>query len=68
MITPLRLKNFKSHANSEFKFGPGTNVLVGPMGSGKSSVMDAICIGLFGTCPAIQSRRIKLEDVIMMCC
>jgi DNA repair exonuclease SbcCD ATPase subunit len=35
------------------------------MGSGKSSVMNAICFGLFGTFPDLQSRKIKLDDIIM---
>ncbi|MGC8817295.1 MAG: AAA family ATPase [Candidatus Hadarchaeum sp.] len=64
MITFVRLKNWKSHRETELVFGDGTNVLVGIMGSGKSSVMDGITYALFGTLPAIQSRRIKLEDLI----
>ena len=64
MITFVRLKNWKSHRNTELRFGDGTNVLVGMMGAGKSSVMEGITYALFGTLPAIQARRIKLEDVI----
>ncbi|MBC7098965.1 SMC family ATPase [Candidatus Bipolaricaulota bacterium] len=64
MITFVRLKNWKSHRETELVFGDGTNVLVGIMGSGKSSVMEGITYALFGTLPAVQSRRIKLEDLI----
>ncbi len=64
MITHVRLKNWKSHRNTELRFGDGTNVLVGIMGSGKTAVLDAITYALFGTLPAVQSRRIKLEDLI----
>lgn len=64
MITFVRLKNWKSHRDTELKFGDGTNVLVGIMGSGKSSVMEGITYALFGTLPAVQTRRIKLEDLI----
>lgn len=64
MITLVRLKNWKSHRETELVFGDGTNVLVGIMGSGKSSVMEGITYALFGTLPAVQSRRIKLEDLI----
>jgi DNA repair exonuclease SbcCD ATPase subunit len=35
------------------------------MGSGKSSVMNAICFGLFGTFPDLQARKVKLDDIIM---
>ncbi|MEM3514530.1 MAG: SMC family ATPase [Candidatus Hadarchaeum sp.] len=64
MITFVKLKNWKSHRETELVFGDGTNVLVGIMGSGKSSVMEGITYALFGTLPAVQSRRIKLEDLI----
>lgn len=47
------------------EFEPGTNGLVGIVGSGKTSILDAICFALFGTFPALQTRKLKLEDVIM---
>jgi len=65
MITQVKLKNWKSHLESELQFGEGTNVLVGTMGAGKSAVLDAITYALFGTLPTVQTRRIKLEDLIM---
>ncbi len=65
MITKLKLKNWKSHEKSELEFTPGTNGLVGIVGSGKTSILDAICFGLFGTFPKLQLRKVKLEDVIM---
>lgn len=64
MITHVKLKNWKSHRNTELRFGDGTNVLVGIMGSGKTAVLDAVTYAMFGTLPAVQSRRIKLEDLI----
>jgi len=65
MITEIRLKNFRSHLDSHLKFSPGTNALVGILGSGKSSVMNALCFALFGTFPDLQTKRIKLDDIIM---
>jgi exonuclease SbcC len=65
MITSVLLQNWRSHANSKFKFDKGTNVLVGNMGSGKSTTMDAICFSLFGSFPALQQRKLKLDDMIM---
>lgn len=35
------------------------------MGSGKSSVLDGISFALFGTFPAIEHRRLSLNEVIM---
>lgn len=65
MITRLALKNWRSHEDSEFEFSKGTNVLVGPMGSGKSTAMDAISFALFGTFPNLNSKKLKLDDIIM---
>ncbi|RLI96552.1 MAG: DNA replication and repair protein RecF, partial [Candidatus Aenigmatarchaeota archaeon] len=40
MITKVKLKNWRSHLESEFKFTRGTNALVGILGSGKTSVLN----------------------------
>jgi len=65
MITKVRLKNWRSHADSTLEFTLGTNALIGIMGSGKSSIMDAICFALFGTFPNLQAKKLKLDDIIM---
>ena len=65
MITRLVLENWRSHQNTEFEFGKGTNVLVGAMGSGKSSTMDAISFALFGTFPNLYQKKVRLDDVIL---
>ncbi len=65
MIKTVILENWRSHEYTEFHFRKGTNVLVGVMGSGKSSVMDAISFALFGTFPNLQARKVKLDDIIM---
>lgn len=65
MITKVTLKNWRSHLNSTLDFTSGTNALIGIMGSGKSSILSAICFGLFGTNPELQSRKLKLDDLIM---
>ena len=65
MITRLILDNWRSHEHTEFDFAKGTNVLVGAMGSGKSSAMDAVSFALFGTFPSLQQRKVKLDDMIM---
>jgi energy-coupling factor transporter ATP-binding protein EcfA2 len=41
MLRTLRLKNFKSHADSLFELGRVT-LLIGPQGTGKSSVLQAL--------------------------
>ncbi|MBN3037192.1 MAG: SMC family ATPase [Candidatus Diapherotrites archaeon] len=64
MIKRIRLENWKSHEDSEFEFAKGTNVIVGVMGAGKTSIMDAISFALFGTFPALQGKKLKLDDCI----
>lgn len=65
MITKVRLKNWKSHLDSEFNFEKGVNALVGINGAGKSSVLDAISFALFGTFPSHTNRKVGLDDAIM---
>src|SRR3989344_1378757 len=64
MITRLKLQNWRSHNESEFKFAKGVNALIGIMGSGKSSAMDALCYALFGTFPTLQKRKLKLDNIL----
>ena len=64
MIQKLILENWRSHKHTEIEFTKGTNVIVGQMGSGKTSLMDAICFAFYGTFPSLQARKIKLDDVI----
>jgi len=66
MITKIRLKNWKSHLDSEFEFSSGVNAIMGIMGSGKSSVLQAISFALFGTFPSHQTRKVSLDDLIMI--
>ncbi len=65
MITKLKLVNWRSHLESEIDFSPGINVFTGIMGSGKTSITNAICFGLFGTFPDLQTKKLKIDDVIM---
>ncbi|KXB08387.1 hypothetical protein AKJ58_00070 [candidate division MSBL1 archaeon SCGC-AAA385D11] len=58
------MKNWKSHKNTKFKLGEGTNVLAGAMGSGKTAVLEAISYALYGTLPSIKNRTIRLDDLI----
>ena len=65
MIREIELINFKSHKKTKLKFTEGNNIFVGISGSGKSTILDAICFGFFGTTPKIQKKRIKISDLIM---
>ncbi|GAH09587.1 unnamed protein product, partial [marine sediment metagenome] len=47
MIRKLRMKNFKVFHDQEFEFYPGTTAIVGPNGSGKTTILEAIEFALF---------------------
>lgn len=42
MLTSLRLQNFRSYADASFEFGGRVNIIVGPNGSGKTNLLEAI--------------------------
>ena len=65
MITRVKMVNWKSHLDSELKFSKGVNALIGIMGSGKTSVMQAIAFALFGTFSALGSKKLALDDLVM---
>jgi len=48
MIKRVRLKNWRSHYDTDLRFDEGTNVIIGINGAGKSSVLEAIFFALFG--------------------
>lgn len=64
MLTSITLENWRSHEKTALEFRKGTNLLIGIMGSGKSSVLDGMCFALFGTFPALEHRALTLGEVI----
>lgn len=64
MIKKIYLENWKSHEKSVIEFGK-INLIIGRLGSGKTSITDAISYALLGNFSDLNSRKIKLEDIIM---
>lgn len=50
-LNSLKLNNIRSHLDQEIKFPEGSTLLVGDVGSGKSSILLAIDFALFGIRP-----------------
>ncbi|NLD42978.1 MAG: SMC family ATPase [Chloroflexi bacterium] len=48
LITRLELEDWKSYRRATIPFREGTNAIVGPNGTGKSSIIEAIGFALFG--------------------
>jgi predicted ATP-binding protein involved in virulence len=67
-IDHLCVKNFKCFEHQELYFSPGFNVLIGNNGSGKTTVLDALAVGIsllldgFGeiTSRAIGSNEVRI--------
>ncbi|XP_070543706.1 structural maintenance of chromosomes protein 5-like [Ptychodera flava] len=47
-IVRLKMENFMIYDNCQFQPGPHLNVLIGPNGTGKSTIVCAICLVLAG--------------------
>ena len=74
-LRALRLVNFRQHADSSMTFGDGLTGIIGPNGSGKTTVLEAIAWALYGQqaargtrdslrysrAPARASVRVELE-------
>ena len=48
----LRLVNFRQHADTEIVFGDGITGIIGPNGSGKTSLLEAIAWAIYGNLAA----------------
>lgn len=64
MIRRLLLKNFKVYTNQEFFLEEGSTAIVGPNGSGKTSILEAIEFGLFRRVTRKEKKVPSLEDLI----
>lgn len=45
-IVRVKLENFVTYTAAEFHLGPSLNMIIGPNGTGKSTLVCAICLGL----------------------
>ncbi|KAF1812653.1 P-loop containing nucleoside triphosphate hydrolase protein [Eremomyces bilateralis CBS 781.70] len=45
-IVRIKLTNFVTYTSAEFHLGPSLNMVIGPNGTGKSTLVCAICLGL----------------------
>ncbi|MDD3159421.1 MAG: AAA family ATPase [Candidatus ainarchaeum sp.] len=65
MINSLTLINWRTHKETKINFEKGTNVIIGVMGAGKSSIVNALSFALFGTFPQLKSKQVSLKEIIM---
>ncbi|XP_041278107.1 structural maintenance of chromosomes protein 5 isoform X2 [Onychostruthus taczanowskii] len=66
-IVRIFMKNFLTYTVCEVRPGPNLNVVVGANGTGKSSIVCAICLGLAGK-PAFLGRADKIGLFVKQGC
>lgn len=59
MITNLRMQHFRSYKNASFDLNPGVNIIVGPNGSGKTNLLEALLVLARGN-----SYRAKDQELV----
>ena len=68
----LRLVNFRQHADTEIVFGDGLTGIIGPNGSGKTSLLEAIAWAIYGNVAArgdkdsIRNLRAKARAQVLV--
>ena len=61
-IMLIRMVNFMHYSDITIRPLPGFNVLLGHNGSGKSAIVNAICIGLGGSIDTLQVPETATRD------
>lgn len=62
-IVRVKLTNFVTYSTAEFFPGPNLNMVIGPNGTGKSSLVCAICLGL-GWGPQHLGRATQIGEFV----
>jgi len=63
IVTGIKLANFRAIEAAELRFLPGVNLIVGVNGVGKTSVLDAIGVGLSAVVKQANRLRGRVEPV-----
>ena len=60
----MYLNNFKVFRDQEFKFNPGSTAIIGPNGSGKTTILEALEFALFRIVTRKEKKIPRLEELI----
>lgn len=58
-ILKVIVQNFTTYSYAEFNLSPSLNMIIGPNGTGKSTLISAICLGLGGKLELIKRKTLK---------
>ena len=66
LVTHLNIRNFKAIHSLDLTLDPGFNLLVGENGTGKTSILEAIAVGLGGFLtgiPQVKTRHFSQAEI-----
>lgn len=61
MVTNIRLQQFRSYRDESFEFEPGVNIVVGPNGSGKTNLLEAVLVACSGGSYRVGDAELVME-------
>lgn len=56
-MSAVELRDFRTYARAEARFGPGLTIVHGPNGAGKSNLLEAVYYGCTGRSPRTRNER-----------
>jgi DNA repair exonuclease SbcCD ATPase subunit len=62
MIKDVEITNWRAYEHRKVEFGPGITFLMGPNGTGKTSILEAVCYALTGEASTVKQRGKLLRD------
>lgn len=62
-VIRIKVKNFVTYSTAEFVLSPSLNMIIGPNGTGKSTFVCALCLGLAGS-PQLLGRQKTIANFI----
>jgi len=62
VISKIRLTNIRCFEDASFEFSPSVNLIVGPNGSGKTTILEAISLFGFGRILSVERDSLVVSD------
>ncbi|KAK9235857.1 P-loop containing nucleoside triphosphate hydrolase protein [Lipomyces kononenkoae] len=62
-ILRVAMRDFVTYSKAEFRLGPSLNMIIGPNGTGKSTLVCAVCLGLGGK-PELLARAKDVGEFV----